>query len=147
MYLRNAFTTSSQLRKMANKYGIPLTAIIHKDNLMHLHPKCGQSYIINMENSNGSQGGTHWVSLILDKDDNNKVAAYMDSFAFPPPCDVINFCKRYTDIPVMYSDKQIQSIRSGFCGQYCTLFLKIMYSCKGSLKKRYQKFIDVFICK
>lgn len=141
MYLNKPFTTSTQLRKMAKKYRIPLTSILHKDQLKHITPKAGQSFIINMENSNGIQGGTHWVALKMEKNDN---PVYFDSFNMPPPCSIMDFCKRYSNKPPIYGDKQIQSIRSGYCGQYVIYFLIFMYYYKGSARDRYQKFLDEF---
>lgn len=131
---------------MAAKYNIPLTSILHKDQLKYITPKDGQSFIINMEDSNGVQGGTHWVALKIEKNDS---PIYFDSLSAPPPCDIIEFCKKrnvknesYKN-PI-YGDEQIQSIRSGHCGQYCILFLNIAYKKKGSSKDKLKYMQNIF---
>jgi hypothetical protein len=142
MYLNKPFTTGTQLRKMASRLSIPLTAIIHKNQLNNIKPKTGQKFIINMEDSGGIQGGTHWVALSIEKDD---VPIYWDSFAMVPPCEVIDFCKRHNKKKnPIYGDKQIQNIKSGYCGQYCILFLNTITKCKGSSIDKLKKVLCIF---
>jgi hypothetical protein len=139
--IKKAFTTTSDLRRIATTLNIPLTAILHKDQLKQLKPKAGQSFIINMEDSNGPQGGTHWISFVIMKNDH---PIYFDSYGAPPPCDIIDFCKKYTDKPLLYSDKQIQSIRSGSCGQYCILFLNTILKTNGNSRKKLKTMVNIF---
>ena len=131
--IKKAFTTTSDLKRMAAALNIPLTAILHKDQLNHIKPQAGQTFIINLEDSNGQQGGTHWVCFVLL---NNDHPIYFDSYGAPPPCNIIDFCKKYTNKSLLYSDKQIQSIRSGSCGQYCILFLNTVLKTNGNSKKK-----------
>ena len=69
-------------------------------------------YIINMDDHTGE--GTHWVLCsLLNKD----IGVYCDSFACPPPKEVLQFMKRYRDTNVM-NDNIIQDVNSTNCGYF-----------------------------
>jgi hypothetical protein len=136
-------TTNSQLVRLAKRYNIPLNSICNKDMLADLFPQRG-GYIINMQDSTEGSG-THWVGLWLDLQNGNRISCYYDSFGVDPPLDVINFANRYGSKIMYSSEKVIQNINSGYCGQYVINFLWFMSAC-GNLpvKKRYQMLISQF---
>ena len=115
--------SDTDLTNKARRLHIPLLWIGTKDTLPPT-PKYG-GYIINLqddEDSNGKeQHGTHWTALWVDKRGH---CGYSDSFGFPPPAQVQLFLKHKTPYP--YTKKQIQSVRSGWCGDYALYFLYYM---------------------
>lgn len=70
-------------------------------------------YIINMEDHDGENGGTHWTCFKYQK---KKPIEYYDSFGFPPPLEVMKLSK---NDDILYSNKQIQDIKSTACGWFC----------------------------
>ena len=67
-------------------------------------------YILNMEDHDGVNGGTHWVCF-----KNSNPLEYYDSFGFPPPQEVLQRAKN----DVLYNDREIQDIKSTACGWFC----------------------------
>ena len=61
--------------------------------------------------------GTHWIAIYND----GQHGEYFDSFGREPTGifkDYMNtFCKNWT-----FNDRQLQSIASSFCGQYCIYY-------------------------
>ena len=61
--------------------------------------------------------GTHWVAICID----GRRGEYFDSFGRPPSStfkDYMNtYCKHWT-----FNARQLQSIASSFCGQYCIYY-------------------------
>lgn len=77
--------------------------------------------VINTDNHKKS--GAHWLAIYVDKSNNG---FYFDSFGFAPfiPEHIQRLrknCKRYR-----WNEKQLQSISSDVCGQFCLMFLKYM---------------------
>jgi hypothetical protein len=140
--LSHSSTTGNELIKYAKKNNIPLRRVCFKDKLNDEIP-CHGGYIINMADS--TEHGTHWIALYLAKYGKHCQAIYFDSFGKEPPIDIMTFCKRYGVIELLVNNNQIQSINSGFCGQYCLDFLYFMTHQKGSLKERFYKFTNVYI--
>lgn len=70
-------------------------------------------YIVNLEDSDGENGGTHWTCFKYEK---NKPIEYYDSFGFPPPIEVMELAKKNN---ILYSNKQIQDTKSTGCGWFC----------------------------
>jgi len=143
--MNSSRTTGDQLARLASRYHIPLNSICNKDILDRTIPRKG-AYIINMQDSTEGSG-THWVALWLDKENGSKVACYFDSFGIDPPLDVIAFMRRYVHRGGLtyVSQKHIQNINSGYCGQYCISFFVHMINPKiRSVKKKYQLFLDAF---
>lgn len=136
-------TTNFQLIRAAKKYGIPLIAVCFKDELKYIRNLTKRSgYIINLANSN--QEGTHWVALwVASAIADRKVteAFYFDSFGIVPPIEVRQFAKRCGAKTLKYNTEQIQSINSGWCGEYCLDFLYFMSHSKHEPSK---KFINQF---
>lgn len=132
-----SLTTDQQLFKLAEKYGIPLRAVVFKDQLYDIPLESG-GYIINMSDS-GSMG-THWICLWIEK----KKVVYFDSFGISPPIEIRNAVKNLTN-KILVSDKHIQNINSGWCGIYNLFFLWFMHNHKKkNIEKRLESFIDLF---
>jgi len=117
-----SFTTNIELTQEAQKYGLPLVAVLNKDQLP-LVPQRG-FYIINLQDATDEFGrdlnGTHWTVIYIE----GKNACYLDTFGFPPPLEVQNFLKPY--VPYPYNQQQIQNPRSGYCGVYVLFFMYYM---------------------
>lgn len=142
--LSSPMTTNFQLQKWARKLQIPLVGIFSKDELRNVNPFAG-AYIINLADSD--QQGTHWTAFFLSKEKGNKpVFLYFDSFGAPPPISVIKFAQRFGVQKIISSEKQCQSIRSGFCGQYSIIFLYQMSRKpkKWTYANWYKYFLDYF---
>lgn len=138
--------TNLDLQNIAQRYGIPLFAVVSKDYLKQVPHKNNVGYIINLQNLKDSQGnlleGSHWVGLYLA----DGKAFYYDSFGFPPPLEVINYTKNYR---LYDSRKEIQNIHSGICGDLSLFFILFMNTPKNKLRypdsvKRYSAFLSLF---
>lgn len=57
-----------------------------RDELNQVKADKSKSVIINYDHSKND--GTHWVCLYIE----NGVSYYFDSFGFPPPLEVKNYC-------------------------------------------------------
>lgn len=78
--------------------------------------ECG---VVNMDNSDGD--GTHWVCYINKP--KNKRVYYFDSFGISPPNEI----KKYlftSGKEIVYSDNDLQNIKSDACGWYCVDFIR-----------------------
>lgn len=109
-------TAKIQLEQMMDKLNFGGRDIVSKDQLASI-PALPGGYIINLDDSTGQ--GTHWIALWLA----DSVALYFDSFGMPPHVAVMNFIRKYGLKRFIYIKKQIQDIRSGYCGQYSIIFL------------------------
>jgi len=127
------YTTNRTLEDEAERLKIPLHFCWHKTSFTK--PKKNGGYIINL----APQGkpGTHWTCLWKDRDQ----IAYFDPFGFPPPEEVEERIGKY-----YYNEKVVQDPSEGMCGGYCIAFLEFMNESKGmgSVKKRFQTFINLF---
>jgi len=127
------YTTNNTLEDEAERLGIPLWFCWHKTSFTK--PKKNGGYIINLA-SDGKMG-THWTSLWKDRDQ----YAYFDPFGFPPPEEVEDKIPKY-----YYNEQVIQDPNNGMCGGYAISFLEWMNESKGkgSVKKRFQTFLNLF---
>jgi hypothetical protein len=103
-----------QLSEIAQDLGIklPMQNILMKNELKI--PKIS-NYIVNLQ-SDTEGNGTHWTSLIIEKDN----AFYFDSFGALPSLEIIQFCrKRHGKHHLYYNNWIIQDLRSELCGWYC----------------------------
>lgn len=132
MNINEARTTDKQIFDGALKLGIPLMAVLNKDELKHIIPKSG-GYVINLQDSTDGYG-THWLGLWIDN--KKKTAVYYDSYGIDEPIAVNEFIKRSKANKTLRNDKQIQSIKSGGCGQYCIEFLHHMKNGKGTYEQK-----------
>lgn len=113
--LKKGMTTKYDLEFLAKKLDLDLKIIWLKD----YNPAYKGPQIINM--GNNLIGGSHWVATY-----NNQ---YFDPFGINPPPNL----KDIQWIPL-----QIQSIKSGHCGQYALLFL--YYAKKNEIDQFYNMF-------
>jgi hypothetical protein len=110
-------TSNIQLYNLCIKYKVPIIWIGQKDELKGTQRTNG-GYIINLESSSEG-GGSHWCCFYIEKNQ----ACYMDPFGVIYPLEVKNFLK---GLSVCYNTNDIQNINSGYCGEYCILFLKLL---------------------
>jgi len=72
--------------------------------------------VVNTDDS--TKNGAHWVAMFIDS---KKYGEYFDSLAQQPLVEFASFmdkyCSRWT-----YSERQIQSISSYFCGHFVIFF-------------------------
>ena len=132
----NSLTTNAWLLETAVKLGLPLHAVVLKNELL-TDPLNG-AYIVNL--SSEASAGSHWVALFIEK----AHVAYFDSFGFPPPVEVIDFIKKRTN-NYLWSQKHIQNINSGYCGQYCLYFISFMTrNYRMPFARRFNTFTGLF---
>lgn len=130
-----SITSDEDLYSLAEKYRILLNNIVSRDELTKMPY---DNYIINLASSQNP--GTHWVALYLPK---NRTPVYFDSFGMVPPLEVINLIKNSGHKNYLVNEKQIQDIRSGYCGEYCLMFLRFMNRSNPS-KKNLKQFLAKF---
>ena len=126
--------TDSELEHLCNYYDIPLNGIYEKSELgggyaPHADNKRGLpfgNYIINLN------GQSHWCAMIVHPKGNY----WWDSYGFPAPENLQNLMGDY-----VWTDKQIQDIKSTACGYFCIAFLKFM---QRPSKQMYNAFCDLF---
>lgn len=155
--------SNHDLIRIARRQHIPLDAVISKDRLKaRFKPPSSNDFnlIINLQDLYDEEGdlqpGTHWVALAWFKAD--KKYAYFDSYGFPPPVDVVQFCEKHhrsltgvithrslTGAEIIWTSTQIQKLNTVWCGLYALLFLDYMRTYpKIPLKQRYDKFSSEF---
>ena len=67
-----------------------------------------------------SKPGTHWVAIYIDRFRN---CEYFDSYGLPP---FVNHHKKFlhtTSSKLIHNTREMQSLHSNVCGQYCLLYL------------------------
>jgi len=139
--LSNGYTTNFELAKWANKLNIPLVAIIYKDELYKIPIKTG-NFILNLGEISSS--GTHWVALLIPR--TGDYSYYFDSYGgggYPPEA-IKWYSKQNGKKDIIFSNKQVQTLRSDFCGQYSLMFLHYMTKEKGKYENRFNKFLNLF---
>lgn len=70
--------------------------------------------VINTDSS--SNEGTHWTCLFIKKG----IPIYFDSFGFPPPLEVMKYCKTQN---INFNTFKIQVNSEVICGHYCIYML------------------------
>ena len=103
--LKKVFMNESQLQRVYNYPIYPRDSKIYSDK-----------EIVNIDN--GSQGRTHWTSLII-KD--NK-SFYFDSFGGQP----VNLLLNQLPKPILFHNYKIQDINSKICGSNCLYFFYLI---------------------
>ena len=91
--------------------------------------------IISNESDFGTKG-THWVAIFFDKHGN---CDYFDSYGQMPMPDTEMFIKHYAKGIIQMNKRQIQSLGSDVCGQYC-----IYYLSKRAVNQTMNQIISVF---
>jgi len=116
--------TDTDLWDIINEKNIKVNDIFMKDEPSS-HINYG-GYIINLQDQELNEGGTHWVSIwfpLTNKED----IIYMDSFGFICPQSVINWIRRrggkYSHCKILCNSKQIQNVNTGGCGIYSLFFV------------------------
>ena len=87
---------------------------LQKANSARGQTRGNECLVINTDHS--SNTGTHWTCLCIKEG----VSYYFDSYGFPPPLEVLEYCKgqnRY------YSSFKIQMSNEVICGHYCIYML------------------------
>lgn len=143
--------TDTQLTELSEKMGIPLEAILFKDE-MPSKIKYNRSYIINIEDSEDGQGirndGTHWTCMQVNKYSNGKIEPiYMDSYGMPPPESIKKAVMDTCGQKLPFNTKDIQSLMNNACGFYCVAFLHYINEAPTRSKDLYtdvEGFLDMF---
>jgi len=110
---------------------------VAKDQLQQIKPlKNNQSVVINLDDIDSNNGGTHWVCLLYKK----KTMFYYDPFGITDIApDILDYIKRHKG-DCYTSSEQNQHIESNKCGWFC---LAIINSCIGDRKMSYQDYMDM----
>ena len=116
--MHNSYTTPKELFSIARRLRAPLAWVGFKDQIPASRIQPGQGYILNLQSSDEEGNGTHWTCFYISKD--GRKAAYFDSFGSELPVEVEKALKH---LKIYKSSKIIQNIDSGYCGQYCLVFL------------------------
>ena len=81
-------------------------------------------YVCNLDPS--SMPGSHWVGIsVLDTPSSSTSAFYFDSFARPPPMEILPQLLSTSDC-VFFNDRVLQNPLSAVCGQMTLLVLKFL---------------------
>ena len=99
--IKQPMTTRSELEYLAQKLNIPNVKVCWLKDCDALP---NVNYIINLGNPH--IGGSHWCAT--------SQGYYFDPFGIDPPPQLEN---------LQWTPLQIQSIRTGYCGNYCMLWL------------------------
>lgn len=143
--------TDTQLNELSEKMGIPLEAILFKDE-MPSKIKYNRSYIINIEDSEDAEGnrndGTHWTCMQVNKYSNGKIEPiYMDSYGMPPPESIKKAVMDTCGQKLPFNTKDIQSLMNNACGFYCVAFLHYINEAPTRSKDLYtdvEAFLSMF---
>jgi len=94
-------------------------------------------YVINTDKS--SKPGQHWLAVYFPS---NGCSEFFDSFGRPPAnyVEIKKFLKNNSKC-IIYNNKQLQSLLTQVCGQYCCVFL--MNKCKRKSMKMFVKLFNV----
>lgn len=136
-------TTNQQLALYCNQLNIPFKGCFMNDELDQFLDKGlpNGNYIINLQNMN--QGGTHWVSMVKDK---QNCVYYNDSYGVYPIQVVMDLCKKYK-YRLYYNKRNHQPFNTTSCGYWCILFLYYMNKRLKNkpMLQRFEAFTDLFV--
>jgi hypothetical protein len=143
--------TDTQLTELSEKMGIPLEAVLFKDE-MPPKIKYNKSYIINIEDSVNGEGvrndGTHWTCLQVNKYSNGKIEPfYFDAYGMPPPENIKKVVMNTCGQKLPFNTKDIQSLMNNACGFYCVALLHYINECPtriGDLYEDAEHFLGMF---
>ena len=91
--------------------------VFMRDELNGKKASHNECMVINIDHS--SNEGTHWTCIFIK----NGVSFYFDSYGFPPPFEVLKYCKRGYGQTVKTSSFPIQKINQIICGHFCIYVL------------------------
>jgi hypothetical protein len=114
-------TTTIDLIKYSKKLKMEEPFICNKDKLRYA-PADANNIIINLADF---PNGSHWTCFRVIKDSVGKLIFYFDSFGVIYPKAVMAYAKKHGVRRIYYNRHAYQNIRSGYCGSYCLLFLKL----------------------
>jgi hypothetical protein len=80
--------------------------------------KLPAGFVVNLSPSN--HPGTHWIAIAIDKDQNG---TYFCSYGMDCEVDEIQKFLIIQCKTVNYNKRQIQQMKSRFCGEHCAVFL------------------------
>jgi hypothetical protein len=89
--------------------------VVNKDSLVKLN---GQAWVFNLDKKTGP--GTHWVCA---SDIDHLYVYYCDSFGEPAPNHITQMMKA-TGKRIIENEKQLQSMDSSSCGEFCIMMIK-----------------------
>jgi len=143
--------TDTQLTELSHKMGIPLEAVLFKDE-MPKKIKYNKSYIINIEDSVDEEGnsneGTHWTCLQVNKYPDGKVEPfYFDAYGMPPPESIKKAVMDTCGQKLPFNTKDIQSLMNNACGFYCCALLHYINEAPTRTKDMYldvENFLSMF---
>lgn len=92
--------------------------------------------VINLDVIEGL--GTHWASFYRTK----SMCFYFDSYGAPPPEELVIMWRKLGK-KVIFSELQIQDLKSTNCGFYCVGFLASMLG-RGTALDKYHEFLSWF---
>ena len=136
--IKEPLTSDSMLLNLAIELKIPLDYIIFREDIrgINFNTRKAICLIINLDDKENQ--GTHWVAAY--KPQNIAKIYYFDSYGVGPPLELLSLKKS-----IFYNDKQIQSIYSGGCGQFCLSFLGEMTKKNNKTpKQKYKQFMNSF---
>ena len=131
-------TTNHQLNDMAKKLNLKhFLGVFMCDELKEINLRENMCFIFNFQDSD--QTGSHWA-LAYKKGDEK---IYFDSYGSHPPIQLQNlFGTR-----ILYSNFQIQSFGSDYCGEICLLVAYLLENSKDdSLHKAFVKIATDLFC-
>ena len=85
-----------------------------RDELSKVLRHDNECMVINTDISQNE--GTHWTSLFI----RNGTSFYFHSYGFPPPLEVVNYCRE----PRYYNSFPIQKFSEIICGHYSIFVLQ-----------------------
>jgi len=123
MRLPTSTTTDKELVRYAKELNIPNFRGVKMRDELPAKPRKTECGILNLETSR--QTGSHWVAWHKD----GKECYYFDSFAEPPPLEIMQYLKTHheliLDIPIIKRNAvTVQHDTSNECGSLCLFVLK-----------------------
>jgi len=90
---------------------------IYAINTLPVRVQFPAALIVNLSSS--SSGGSHWTAIYINE---NARGFYFDTFARPPPKQIVTFLKRNCKL-YQYNKIQVQDNTSTLCGLFCIVFI------------------------
>jgi hypothetical protein len=126
-------------RWISQRYGISLTAVVMKDELIDIRAQ-SENFIINIQSSTEGNG-TRWVVAVI----RGKNYFYQDSFGITPPTEIIDFRKRIKGSRLAFLEMESQHLQAESSGWYaCGLLIHISRNPQKELYKVCGEYINIF---
>jgi hypothetical protein len=114
-----AETNIIDLLALSKKIGLKDDPVIIMRDQLDGISKNTKNVVINMART--KEKGTHWVCF----HNSGGIIRYFDSFGMIPLIEVVKWAKK-NKFSLYHNIIQVQSLNSGFCGEYCLLFIYCM---------------------